>query len=45
VFSLPNYVREILAQPAKPITEQAPMDEPGLDPANQIPLKVVYAGK
>jgi spermidine synthase len=45
VFALPNYVREILAQPSKPITEQAPMDEPGLDPANQIPLKVVYDGK
>ena len=45
VFALPNYVREILARPAKPITANMPMDEPGLDPANQIPLKVVYAGK
>ena len=45
VFALPNYVRDILARPAKPITADTPMDEPGLDPANQIPLKVVYAGK
>ena len=45
LFALPNYVREILARPDKPITADAPMDEPGLDPANQIPLKVVYAGK
>jgi spermidine synthase len=45
VFALPNYVREILARPARPITADDPMDEPGLDPENQIPLKVVYAGK
>lgn len=45
VFALPNYVRELVAREPKPITAQAPMDEPGLDPANQIPLKVVYAGK
>jgi spermidine synthase len=45
VFALPNYVRDILARAPNPITAQAPMDEPGLDPANQIPLKVVYAGK
>ncbi len=44
VFALPNYVREILARPARPISADDPMDEPGLDPANQIPLKVVYAG-
>ncbi len=45
LFALPNYVRDILARPDKPITAEAPMDEPGLDPANQIPLKVVYRGK
>jgi len=45
VFALPNYVRELLALAPAPITAQTPMDEPGLDPANQIPLKVVYAGK
>jgi spermidine synthase len=32
-------------RPARPISADDPMDEPGLDPANQIPLKVVYAGK
>ena len=45
VFALPNYVRDIVARPANPITAESPMDESGLDPANQIPLKVVYAGK
>ena len=45
VFALPNYVRALLALAPAPITAQTPMDEPGLDPANQIPLKVVYAGK
>jgi hypothetical protein len=41
---MPNFVRDILARPAEPITSAAPMNEPGLDPANQIPLKVVYTG-
>jgi spermidine synthase len=45
VFALPNYVRDILGRAARPISASDPMDEPGLDPANQIPLKVVYAGK
>ncbi|NIO39803.1 MAG: polyamine aminopropyltransferase, partial [Burkholderiales bacterium] len=45
VFALPNYVRDILARPSRPITAATPMDEPGLDPAKQIPLKVVYTGK
>ncbi len=45
VFAMPNFVRGILARPSRPITAGAPMDEPDLDPANQIPLKVVYAGK
>jgi spermidine synthase len=44
VFALPNYVRKILAQPGRPISADDPMDEPGLDPANQIPLKVIYTG-
>lgn len=44
VFALPNYVRKILAQPGRPISADDPMDEPGLDPANQIPLKVIYSG-
>ena len=40
VFGLPNYVRDILGRSLRPITEQDPMDEPGLDPENHIPLKV-----
>ena len=40
VFGLPNYVRGILGLSLRPITEQDPMDEPGLDPENHIPLKV-----
>ena len=40
VFGLPNYVRGILGLSIRPITEQDPMDEPGLDPENHIPLKV-----
>ncbi|MDA0238345.1 MAG: polyamine aminopropyltransferase [Proteobacteria bacterium] len=40
VFGLPNYVRDILDLSLRPITEQDPMDEPGLDPENHIPLKV-----
>lgn len=44
VFAMPNFIREILARPARPITAESPMDEPGLDPATQIPLRVVYAG-
>ena len=42
MFAVPNYIRDILARESRPITENDPMDEPGLDPANQIPLKVVY---
>lgn len=45
VFALPNYARAIIAQPSRPITADDPMDEPGLDPGNQIPLKVVYAAE
>ncbi len=45
VFAMPNFVRDILARPANPITADSPMNEPGLDPANQIPLKVVYTGE
>ncbi|OUT79469.1 MAG: spermidine synthase [Betaproteobacteria bacterium TMED22] len=41
VFALPNYVRDLLMGNLRPITEQDPMDEPGLDPQNHIPLKVV----
>ena len=41
VFALPNYVRDLLSADLRPITELAPMDEPGLDPQNHIPLKVV----
>lgn len=44
VFAMPNFIREILARPARPITAESPMGEPGLDPATQIPLRVVYAG-
>ena len=40
VFGLPNYVRDILDLNLRPITEQDPMDEPGLDPENHIALKV-----
>ena len=40
LFGLPNYVRDILGRSLRPITEQDPMDEPGLDPENHIPLKV-----
>ena len=41
VFALPNYVRDLLTADLRPITELDPMDEPGLDPRNHIPLKVV----
>ena len=44
VFGLPNYVRDILGRSLRPITEQDPMDEPGLDPENHIPLKVCRVG-
>jgi spermidine synthase len=41
VFALPNYVRNLVLADPRPITKQDPMDEPGLDPKNHIPLKVV----
>ena len=40
VFGLPNYVKSIIGQPARPITAEDPMDEPGLDPNNHPSLKI-----
>ena len=40
VFGLPNYVKSIIGQPARPITAEDPMDEPGLDPSNHPSLKI-----
>jgi len=40
VFGLPNYVKSIIEQPARPITAEDPMDEPGLDPNNHPSLKI-----
>ncbi len=40
VFGLPNYVKSIIGQPARPITAKDPMDEPGLDPNNHPSLKI-----
>lgn len=42
VFALPNFVREILAQPSKPISAATPLDEDNLDPANHLPIRIVY---
>ena len=41
VFGMPNYVKNIINQVPRPISAEDPMDEPGLDPENHIPLKVV----
>ncbi len=40
VFGLPNYVKSIIGQPARPITAEDPMEEPGLDPNNHPSLKI-----
>ena len=40
VFGLPNYVKSIIGQPARPITAEDPMDEPGLDPNNHPSLQI-----
>jgi spermidine synthase len=40
VFGLPNYVKSIIGKPARPITAEDPMDEPGLDPSNHPSLKI-----
>ncbi|MGH8679232.1 MAG: polyamine aminopropyltransferase [Burkholderiales bacterium] len=41
VFALPNFVREIAARPSKPISAATPMDDPTLDPAHHLPIKMV----
>ncbi len=43
VFALPNFVRDIVARPSRPISAASPMDEADLDPSKHLPLKVVYA--
>lgn len=45
VMAMPNYVREILARPGKPISAASPMDEPDLDPANMTKLRIVVDEK
>jgi len=34
-------VKNIINQLPRPISAEDPMDEPGLDPENHIPLKVI----
>jgi len=42
VFAMPNFVRDILAQPLKPITAATPLDEDNLDPSEHLPIRIVY---
>jgi spermidine synthase len=44
VFAMPNFVRDILARPSKPISAATPMDEDNLDPAEHLPIRIVYEG-
>lgn len=44
VFALPNFVRDIIAQPSKPISAATPMDEDNLDPSEHLPIRIVYEG-
>jgi spermidine synthase len=41
VFALPNYVRDILARPPKPISAATPLEEDSIDPSRQLRLKIV----
>ena len=44
VFAMPNFVREILAKPLKPITAATPLDEDNIDPSHHLHLKMVREG-
>jgi spermidine synthase len=41
VFAMPNFVREILARPLKPISAATPLDEDNIDPSHHLHLKMV----